>query len=140
MKTDATRLRQIFDRSSGLCHVCGRRVSFRNYARLGMPGAWEIEHSIARALGGTDRLCNLYPAHISCNRSKQAVSSRTARARHGRRRAPLSKKRRAAAKVENAFAVGLLGFVAGATLGPAVAIIGAALGAGVGHDLDPDEV
>jgi hypothetical protein len=51
MRTDATRLRQIFDRSSGLCHVCGRRVSFRNYARLGMRGAWEIEHSIARALG-----------------------------------------------------------------------------------------
>ncbi len=23
MKTDATRLRQMFDRSSGLCHVCG---------------------------------------------------------------------------------------------------------------------
>lgn len=140
MKVDANRLKQIFDRSSGLCHVCGRRVSFRNYARLGMRGAWEIEHSIAKSLGGTDRLCNLYPAHIFCNRSKQAVSSRAARARHGRRLAPLSKKRRAVAKVENAFAIGVLGFIAGAALGPGAAILGAVLGAGVGHDLDPDKV
>lgn len=138
MKMDAVRRKQIFDRSSGRCHICGGRVAFSNYAQPGMRGAWEIEHSIAKIRGGTDRLCNLYPAHISCNRSKQAVSSRAARARNGQLRAPLSSKRRTAAKVENALAMGLVGFVVGAILGPGAAILGAAVGAGFGHDQDPD--
>ena len=73
--------------------------------------------------------------NISCNRSKQAVSSRSARARYGRRRAPLPTKRRAAAKAENAFAVGVLGFIVGAALGPGAAILGTALGAGIGHEV-----
>lgn len=138
MKVDVVRRRQIFDRTSGRCHICGKGLAFSNYARLTMRGAWEIEHSVARVRGGSDRLCNLYPAHIACNRSKQSMSSRAARAKHGRVRAPLSKQRLAMAKADNAVTLGLLGFVAGAVLGPGAAILGAALGASFGHDYDPD--
>lgn len=130
--------RVIYDRTSGHCHVCGQKVYFTNYGRFGERGAWEIDHSRAVATGGTDRLNNLLPACISCNRSKGTVSSRAARSRYGRRRAPLSSERRAAAKRDNAITGGVIGGVVGLVGGPWGVAAGAAAGAYLGSQIDPD--
>lgn len=36
-------LNAIYDRTSGYCHLCGKKLAFTNYARFGERGAWEIE-------------------------------------------------------------------------------------------------
>jgi hypothetical protein len=46
------------------CHICGHRIEGE---------AFDIDHLIPLARGGTDALWNLAPAHPTCNRSKQAV-------------------------------------------------------------------
>lgn len=63
-------LKDIYDRTSGYCHLCHRKMSLSNYGRPGARGAWEIEHSRPRVKGGTDHGNNLYGAHIKCNRAK----------------------------------------------------------------------
>src|SRR5436190_23772164 len=90
MAFDNERLSDIYDRTCGHCHTCGKKVAWSNYTNFGARGAWEVEHSSPRARGGTDRLSNLYPACISCNRSKRDGSTRSARAQYGRGAAPLS--------------------------------------------------
>ena len=99
MKREETQLRAIHDRTEGQCHICRKRLSFRNYGLFGKRGACEIEHSVAQARGGTDHGNNLFAAHISCNRSKGYCSSRTARRQHCYQCAPYSarKKKRNAA-------------------------------------------
>lgn len=131
-------LREIYDRTSGYCHLCGQKVYFTNYNKPGRRGAWEVEHSKARALGGTERLNNKYAAHIDCNRDKGTVTTRAARARHGQTKAPLSRERRADAKRENAVAGGIIGAAVGWLAGPAGAFIGAGVGAYLGHQTNPD--
>lgn len=63
-------LTDIFDQGDGHCHLCGARLSFSQYG-----DAWEVDHDTPRAQGGTDDLDNLMPACVSCNRSKQDLSS-----------------------------------------------------------------
>jgi 5-methylcytosine-specific restriction endonuclease McrA len=126
-------LSAINDRTSGYCHICGKKLAFTNYAKPGKRGAWEVEHSVARANGGTERLNNLYAACITCNREKRDGSTRAARARNGRTRAPLSREKRAAAKTRNALAGGAAGAVIGGRFfGPAGAFIGGLIGAAIG--------
>ena len=81
--------RRIFERTNGKCHLCGKSHDFEEY---GAGGTWEIDHSVPKAKGGTDRVNNLNVCCISCNRRKQAMTTRAARARHGRTRAPPSTK------------------------------------------------
>lgn len=129
------RLGQIFDRTSGDCHICGVKLFFCNYAAHGKRGAWEVEHSKPKCEGGTDHLNNLYAAHIRCNRSKGATCTRKARAKHGRTKAPLSVKRHAEVKSKNAAGGALLGGALGGLLGgPLGAAIGAAIGGKSGYD------
>lgn len=126
-------LSAIYDPTSGYCHICGKKLAFTNYARPGGRGTWEVEHSVARANGGTGRLNNLYAACIPCNREKRDGSTRAARARNGRTRAPLERERRAAARTRNAVAGGAAGAAIGARLfGPAGALIGGVIGAAIG--------
>jgi 5-methylcytosine-specific restriction endonuclease McrA len=133
------RLNDIFDRTSGYCHICGGKVCFSNYGCFGARGAWEVEHSRPRCEYGSDRLCNLYPAHISCNRSKRAGSTRSARAQYGRTRAPLSVERRAQVKVDNALTRGLVGGLIGALIaGRGGFAVGALVGGKQGYDRNPD--
>ena len=129
----------IFDRTGGKCHLCHKALSFSNYGKTEGRGAWEIDHSVARAKGGSDHLNNLYPACFSCNRSKGAVKSSTIRGSNGYKRAPLSRKKRKDEKAGNALIGGTVGFIGGCLLGPVGAIGGALLGGLVGHDIDPDE-
>jgi 5-methylcytosine-specific restriction endonuclease McrA len=134
------RRERIFDRTSGYCHICGGRLSFCNYGLFGARGVWEVEHSIPKCEGGTDHLNNLYAAHISCNRAKQATCTRKARAQYGRRKAPLSVTKRREAKDRNAMAGAAIGTIIGnAIAGPWGLLAGALIGAEKGHKGNPDD-
>src|SRR5215213_669055 len=134
------RLERAFDRTSGHCHICGGRLSFCNYGVFGARGAWEVEHSIPKCEGGTDHLNNLYAAHISCNRGKQVTCTRKARAQYGRKKAPLSVRKRREAKVRNATAGAFLGGIVGTAIaGPWGLLAGALIGAQKGHGRNPDD-
>ena len=139
MPYDTLSLRRIYDKTTGRCHICGKKLSFTNYASLGEKGAWEVEHSHPRAKGGRDHLNNLFPACIRCNRDKKTVTTKTARSWHGRKRAPLSKTQRKKVKQSNAVAGAIIGGLVGAVGGPWGAAAGAAIGAKIGHDANPDE-
>jgi len=138
MAYSTERLEDIFDRTSGYCHICGGKLAFCNYNFFGAKGAWEVEHSIPKCEGGTDRLNNLYAAHISCNRSKQAICTRRARAQYGRKKAPLSARKRAEAKSRNGSEGGVVGALLGSVAGPWGILIGAAIGGKKGYDRNPD--
>lgn len=139
MAFDDYRLSSIYDRTSGYCHICGKKLSFTNYGRPGRKGAWEVEHSAPQSLGGTHHGNNLFPACIKCNREKGTFTSRTARGWNGRKRAPLSREKRIQAKRSNAIAGGVLGGLLGSLLGPLGAIGGAALVAKLSYDQNPDK-
>ena len=132
-------LRSIYNRTCGNCHLCHRKMYLTNYGKFGERGAWEVEHSVARARGGTDHGNNLYGAHISCNREKRDGSTRAARARNGLTRAPLSREARADARTENtvlgvgagALALGLL-----TAFNPFAAVIGAVIGGIAGNSVE----
>ncbi|HAX41290.1 MAG TPA: endonuclease [Solibacterales bacterium] len=123
----------MYDRTSGYCHICRKKLAFRNYGRYGERGAWHVEHSRPRARGGTDHENNLFPACIACNLEKSTVSSRTARGWHGRRKAPLSRTRRLESKKSAAVTWGMLGAAVGTLAGPVGIIFGAAVGATLGY-------
>jgi len=139
MSFDERTRRQIYDRTNGCCHICGKKLSIKNYACSGRKGAWEVEHSHARSKGGTDNMNNLFPACIECNRLKGNVKTTIARGWFGRKRAPLSKRKKKEAKVSNAIGGGIIGGFIGALGGPLGVAVGAAIGAKLGYDEDPNE-
>lgn len=59
--------KQVFQRDGGVCHVCGRDVSWDGY---------ECGHIVDRVCGGTDRPSNLVTMCIICNRLKPMHESR----------------------------------------------------------------
>jgi hypothetical protein len=138
MNFSNTDLRLIYNRTSGRCHLCRKKLAFTNYGLINARAAWEVDHSRARGLGGTDRLSNLRAACISCNRAKGMGATRTFRARFGYSSAPLSATARRTAKRWNAVVGAILGAVPGAVFGPIGVAIGAAVGAKLAHDEDPD--
>ncbi|MGZ3753955.1 MAG: HNH endonuclease [Mucilaginibacter sp.] len=130
------RLNKIYDKTHGCCHICHKKLSFSNYALHGTKGCWEVEHSVAKAKGGSDRLNNLYPACILCNRSKGVLSTRTVRKYNGKTRAPYSKAKKDMIKNDNMLGVGSLGFAIGAGLGgPLGGVIGAIIGSEIGKNM-----
>jgi hypothetical protein len=134
-------LSRIFDRTDGCCHICGKKLCFGNYAAFGTKGCWEVEHHRARANGGTNGLRNLYAACISCNRRKRDGSTRNARGFHGRNAAPLSAKRKAAVREDNALTAAVIGGGAALAVGIAgpLAWAAAAVAAVIGHSAEPDK-
>lgn len=129
-----TELDRIFASTAGRCHLCRGTLCRRNYGRPESRGAWEVDHSRPKAKGGADHLNNLRPAHIGCNRSKQATATRTIRARNGIKHAPISATREADVRGRNT-AIGASGcaVVGGVIGGPLGAALGAVLGGIVGH-------
>jgi len=124
MRYSKEKLREIYNRTTGYCHICHKKVALKNYNSAGSRGAWEVEYSKPRAKGGSDYLRNLYPACISCNRSKGKKPNQSVRAKHGIKPAPLSKERRKKAKRANAISDGLAGVaVGGYILGPVGALV-----------------
>jgi len=131
----------IYDRTSGYCHICGKKLARKNYGTFDVKGNWEVEHSNAQCNGGTDRACNLFAACISCNRKKGAVTTRTARKWHGNTCAPLSSEKRKTAKFENGvLGAAAGGVVGGALFGPPGAMIGAAVGGYIAGKKNPDKM
>lgn len=126
----------IFARTDGRCHICWKGLARVNYGQIGKKGAWEVEHSVPRANGGTDHGNNLFPAHIRCNRSKGDGSSRAARAAHGRTRAPLSRAKQDKARAENVIAYTVIGGLGAALLAPELLVLGAIAGAIAGFGAD----
>lgn len=132
-------LNDIFDRTDGRCHLCHKKLVFKNYGHLSGRGVWEVEHSNPKANGGTNRLNNLYPACIKCNRSKGAGSTKTARAKNGKTRAPMSAAKKESAKRSNAALGALIGGALGSLAGKKEAVAGAIVGAILGHSQNPEE-
>lgn len=130
-------LNEIHDKTDGRCHICRKKLAFTNYGRPGQRGAWEVDHSVPRAAGGTDRWHNLLPACISCNRSKQHGSTRAARSTYGYTSRPKSRAQRQDALVGRAIAGGVSFAAVGATLaGPPGAFLGVLLGLVVGSSIN----
>jgi 5-methylcytosine-specific restriction endonuclease McrA len=145
MVCDIDDLRKTYNRTNGKCHICWKKLSFKNYGKIDEKGAWEIEHSHPRSRGGSDHLNNLYASCISCNRSKGTHTTQTARSWHNHTKAPLSKTQREKAKCSNAlWGAIILGVVGVALSGPlglvrgVGALVGIALGGKLGYDTDPD--
>ena len=108
MQTNEELIRAVLSRTDGKCHICHQSVGRRSYARMHSPLGWEFDHSVPRSRGGSDRLNNLYAAHIGCNRRKGANSTRRTRRGHGYTAAPLSTTRRQAYQT-NAIVIGAAG-------------------------------
>lgn len=138
MAKDLNKLRKIFARTDGNCHVCRKTLSFNNHGKHGTKGAWHIEHSKARSNGGSDHLKNLYPACISCNIEKATSHSRTARAKHGNTRAPYSKKKKEEIRKSNRTTGVAIGATVGTAIGgPVGGIVGGLIGGAFGNLTGP---
>lgn len=139
MKYNTEKLRWIYQRTDGRCHICGKKLSFVNYGIFKGRGAWEVDHSLAKASGGSNHKNNLFPACITCNRSKGTKTSKAARTQNRRKKAPLSKAQKTTIRNENTL-VGLsLGALVGGSLGgPPGAFIGGILGGIIGENTNPD--
>jgi len=124
-----------FRKTDGRCHLCHGKVVYKNYGKRGERGAWVIDHSVARATGGSHRLQNLMPAHYNCNEEKGTMRSRTIRKRNGKTRAPRSMAKKNRARNENTAKGALIGGTVGMFLGPEGALLGSAIGAAIGRSI-----
>lgn len=131
--------RRVYDRSSGYCHICHKKLAWKNYREIEARGAWEIEHSNPKARGGTDALNNLYPACIPCNHSKRTKSTRSARAVYGKTRAPLTREKREKAKMLNSVMYGLGGAVIARMLWPPATLFAGLICMIIGQKRNPDK-
>ncbi len=139
MAFSETKRRQIYQRTDGKCHLCHKKLAFKNYGVFDARGAWEIEHSKAQANGGTHHLNNLYAACISCNRSKGAGSTQSARSRNGVSRAPYSKAKKERITRKNALIGTLAGMAVGTVFGtPAAILLCGTAGGLIGNNVDPE--
>lgn len=129
----------IYDRSTGYCHLCHKKLSRKNYGIHGARGAWHVEHSIPRSKGGTDHMNNLFAACIDCNYEKSNMTTRTARKWNGKTCAPLSREMRKQAKLKGGIAGAIAGVLVGALAGPLGVLVGAVSGAYMGSSGNPDK-
>ena len=65
-------INDIYEKTDGYCYYCGKKLSFKNYGKVGNHGSWEIDHSKPKSKGGSNYLRNLIPACVNCNRDKSA--------------------------------------------------------------------
>ncbi|MBE7439249.1 MAG: HNH endonuclease [Spirochaetales bacterium] len=132
-------LDDIYDKTDGRCHLCGKKLAISNYGIIGTRGAWEVEHSVPRARGGSSHLNNLYPACIPCNREKGTRSSRTHRKYSAIRRAPMSAKRKTRERRKvTAWSTVLLSLGGAAIGGGRGFLVGGLVGYGLGRLHDPE--
>lgn len=61
-------LRERTKRTGAPCYYCGEPFYWGHNAAH--PLAFTADHVIPRAAGGSDRMDNLVPAHMRCNRAK----------------------------------------------------------------------
>jgi hypothetical protein len=138
MNRNTERLNAIYDKTDGYCHLCHRKFAFKNYGIRNAKGGWHIEHSIARANGGTDHLNNLYAACIPCNEDKGIQHTRSVRNRNGVTRAPHCRTKKQQIRESNSTVMGSIGLLIGSGLGgPVGAFIGAVIGSEIGKGMSP---
>jgi hypothetical protein len=132
MKTSPDQLRTIYERTNGTCHLCHKKVAPKNYGILNARGAWEIDHSLAKANGGTDHGNNCLPAHIRCNRAKQARASHVVRRQYGTVGVPHSKTQIEKIRQRNggigAVVCGAVGLLGGPLVAAAASFLGYQIG------------
>jgi len=134
------RLNQIYEKTDGYCHLCHRKLSFKNYGANGLKGSWHVEHSVARCNGGSDHLNNLYPACINCNLEKATYSTRTIRWKNGVVRAPYNKTKKENLKAENTVGGAIVGGGIGWAIGgPIGGFIGGIIGGAIGESSSPQK-
>ncbi len=63
-------IEDVYDLTGGTCFYCGKRLSLRNYGRVGGVGAWEVDHFYPIASGGAHQPYNWVPACVACNTEK----------------------------------------------------------------------
>ncbi len=139
MKTDKERLKKIYEKTRGKCHLCHKKLALKNYGIMKSKGAWEIEHSKPQSKGGTDHLNNLYPACIVCNRQKSNGTNYSIRSKKGVQKAPLSHKAKKSATTKNTIKGAVVGAAVGRILGPFGALVGGAIGAIIGNEKETDK-
>lgn len=137
MAKNLQRLRKIYSKTDGNCHICHRKLKFSNHGARGNNGAWHIEHSTPKAFGGSDHLNNLYAACIDCNMEKGVLSSRTIRNSYGNTRAPYSKAKKKQIKENNIVTGILVGGLVGRIGGPFGVMLGATIGGLIGAENSP---
>lgn len=131
-------LKHVFDRTDGRCHICGFGLRFEMYGKGRSRYGWEVDHSVPRALGGSESLRNLLPAHGACNRVKGTRSSHAARRTFGLEKRPLSKAEQGRVRMQRAWFGGVLGTLLFATFGRKAVFLGAVGGAALGYGVDPE--
>lgn len=138
MKYDNKRLNNIYDKTDGYCHLCHKKLAFKNYGVNGTKGAWHVEHSVPKAKGGTNHLNNLYPACIKCNTDKGTYHTKTARGWNGNTRAPYSAAKKQKIKSTNTIGGAAVGGGIGLAVGgPIGGIIGSIIGGAIGNNNSP---
>ena len=60
-KISDKKLKKIFEKTKGHCAYCGNKLI-----------TWEVEHTIPRTKGGGDKIENLLPSCLQCNRKKKS--------------------------------------------------------------------
>lgn len=139
-KYDPKRLDAIYSKTDGYCHLCYKKLSRINYGRAGSRGAWQVEHSVPKAKGGSNRLNNLYPACIKCNLEKGTRHTKTIRNRNGHSRAPYSKETKQRIRSNNAASGALVGGGIGLVVGgPVGGLIGSFVGSLIGNESSPEK-
>lgn len=83
MHFSAEEKREIFDSNNGKCALCGKELVFNLHGNTEEEGGWEIDHSRAKADGGTEHRNNLQPMCWECNRKKSDMSMRDAKEKFG---------------------------------------------------------
>lgn len=134
---DKPRLRKIYQKTDGCCHICHRKLRLNNYGLHGATGAWQIEHSVPKFKGGTDHLNNLFPACIECNLEKGTLHTQTIRRRNGVNRAPYSKQKKNGIRTSNTLTGAAGGALIGSYFGPAGTFFGSIIGAIFGDENSP---
>ena len=137
MKNKNSKLKAIYQRTDGYCHICHKKLCFKNYGKRGLKGSWQIEHSNAKANGGTDRANNLYAACVDCNCEKGTLSTRTVRTRYGYSRAPYNRVKKQEIQGNNTTAGIVIGGLLGLVGGPLGSAIGATIGGIIGNRNSP---
>lgn len=139
MAKNKEKLSNIFKKTSGMCHLCHKKLVLKNHGEIGARGAWEVEHSKPKSKNGTDHMNNLYPACISCNRSKGNGTNYSVRSKNGVRNAPLSMKKRKRMAYGNIIIGAVSGAYVGRFFGPTGFLVGGTIGAVFGSELKVDK-
>jgi 5-methylcytosine-specific restriction endonuclease McrA len=134
MKNDKERLKKIYSKTDGNCHICHSSLTFSSY---GKTKGWQIDHSVPKAKGGTNHLNNLLSACSGCNNEKGTYHTKTARGWNGKTRAPYNKAKKQKIKTNNTVGGAVIGGLIGSLLGPGGAALGATIGGAIGNTNSP---